>query len=264
MDVREKFPSHRVYHEPGSLARPTLVQAKRGEGEPDGRRYRKIYRRSSSFARPCRRLGLDERYREHLWRNLGVTRRARRIEAAEQAQGRDVRIVRLAQTGQLFGVRVLRERREGDLVGADQGSLHARLLFRRRPYSDRIARMVGSRAGEIRPPDPPDEIRCRVGSVCPDRLGRSLRPDRRDTTRPAARRRGVLRFRPCGAGGFLSLRAVGARVWQQQSAAKLEHVPRDDFGRAHQGDRVSGRHRYLRRSGRNRLLFLFRPEPGHQ
>ena len=75
------------------------------------------------------------------------------------------------------------------------------------------------------------------------RLGRGLRRDRRGTAARSIPKSVI--FYASGqarAGGVLSLRAVRARLWQQQSARQLEHVPRDDLGRAEEGHRLAGRH----------------------
>ena len=123
------------------------------------------------------RLGLDE--------GAGADRdcRARRAgdgrgtRAPEQGGRLSMRVLRLGQARTSASCGVLRERRQGDRMGADPLSHHARFL--RQAHADRACRVARSRPRAGGPADPPDALRCRHRPLCRGRLGRGVRRHRR-------------------------------------------------------------------------------------
>ena len=97
----------------------------------------------------------------------------------------------------------------------------------------------------------------------PVQLGRGLRSDRRELKALDPQIGDLLHLRPRQPGDLLLLRAVRAALRQQQPARQLEHVPRDDLGRAQEADRRRRRHRACSRTSSNcDAIFFFGQNTG--
>ena len=100
--------------------------------------------------------------------------------------------------------------------------------------------------------------------LCSVRLGGRVRGDRRrvESARPEVRH--LLRVRPRKPGDGVSLCPVRSDVRHEQPARQLQHVPRDDIGRAQGHDRGRGGHGRVRRPRQLRRHVLLRTEHGVQ
>ena len=171
-----------------------------------------------------------------------------------------MRVLCLAEARELPPVRVLREWCESNPLGNDLGTVHASILGKHtvselRSWSDHEL----EREGRLTAPMRYDRDSDRYVEVGWDeafaeigRILKSLAPTRGRILLIGSRR----------ARGFLSLGAHGAAVWQQQPAAVLQHVPRNDKRWAEEGDRIAGGHSDLGGSRKNRRFFFFGQNPG--
>ncbi len=182
---------------------------------------------------PAGGLGVAEGDRADLRRGMADAGGDRNAGAPEQAARLHVHIVLLGEARRLSPVRILRERRQGHPLGADDPPLHAGIL--RQTHGDRAQGLQGLRPRTGRPADPSDALRRRYGPLRSVRLGRGVCRDRRRAQDARSEVRDLLRVRPRQPRDVVSLRPVCAPVRQQQPARQLQHVPRDDLGRAEEG-----------------------------
>ena len=85
------------------------------------------------------RVGLTWRHRESFREGMEQSRGRRDVSPAEQTEGLYVRVLFLGKTRGPSCFRILRERRQGDAVGANKSSLHARVLCK--THGSRIAQL---------------------------------------------------------------------------------------------------------------------------
>ena len=175
-------------------------------------------------------------------------------------EGLHVRVLLLGQAGRSPHLRILRERRQGDALGADQPSAARRTsspstrVTELRGWTDYDLEQQGRLTHPLRYDRRHRPLRAlRLGGGVSRRSAQQLRAlDPKSTVFYASGRASLETV--------LSLRAVRAALRPQQPARQLQHVPRDHLGGAEEDDRRRRRHRGARGFRPMRRDLLLRPE----
>ncbi len=191
-----------------------------------------------------------------------IDRRHAPAGAAEQGGRLRLRQLFMGQAGQRAHLRVLRERRQGDLLGTRPGPGRCGVLHP--SYRVRTADLGRPRPGDAGPHRRADALRRRQRPLRGGVLGRGVRADRQRDARARSRQRRVLRLRPGVARDLVHVCAAGTHVRQQQPARQLQHVSRKHVGRAAAQHRRAGRHGPARGLRALRLHPVVRPERRRQ